>query len=91
MTGGDGKLHIVVLEPQNVEEIMKGHPAISPDRAVMVCYAPDVDWLSRELAKTDGDAQQIAKLIEQAATRPEKRRTGNEPLFQVVFDKTKGA
>src|SRR5687767_2039845 len=72
MKTSDGALRLVILEPGNIEEIKKGHPAKSPDGEVLIAYTPDMVWLADKLMDTDGDTTAIARLIEEAAKRPEK-------------------
>jgi hypothetical protein len=57
---------VIVLETANLEELKKGHPAVSPDK----------------ILDTKGDAVAIAKLklIEDAVKRPEK--PGPRPKHQ---------
>jgi hypothetical protein len=70
MTGENIK--IIILESGNLEELRKGLPATTPDKAVLIAWTPDPVWLSDKLADCDGDGETIAKLIGEAATRPEK-------------------
>lgn len=67
-----GKLHIVVLETGNLEELKKGRPAHSPDGEVLICWTPDPVWLADKILETQGDGAKIAKLLEEASKRPEK-------------------
>jgi hypothetical protein len=79
MTAADGKLAIVVLETANLEEIKKGRPAKSPDGRVLIAWTPDPVWLADKIMDTDGDAAAIARLIDEAARRPQRdRRPGHE-------------
>ena len=49
--GEQGEQFLIVLEPGNLAEMQEGRPLATPDRQVMVCYTPDVEWLSVELRK----------------------------------------
>ncbi len=72
-TKPDGRqFHILVLETKNLEEIQKGRPVVSPDKAVMICWTPDPVWLADKLQETGGDVTAIARLIDEAAKRPQK-------------------
>ncbi len=68
---GDG-VKVIVLESANLDEIRKGRPAKSPDGSVLIAWTPDPVWLADQILDTDGDAAAIAKLIDEAAKRPEK-------------------
>lgn len=71
LTDKGDKLKILVLEPGNVERIMAGEPAVSPDQSVIVAYTPDPVWLAEQLIRVDaGDAKAIGRLIDEAAKRP---------------------
>jgi hypothetical protein len=79
MTGTDG-ITVVVLEPANIEELKKGRPARSPDGKVVICYTPDAVWLSAKLSSlTSGDAQEVARLIDESQNRPERNRENRKP------------
>jgi hypothetical protein len=66
------KLHIVVLETGNLDELKKGHPATTPDNEVFICWTPDPVWLADKLLDCDGDGAKIAELINEASKRPQK-------------------
>jgi hypothetical protein len=68
---GDG-IKIIILESGNLEELRKGRPATTPDKAVLIAWTPDPVWLADKLADCAGDGETIAKLIAESATRPEK-------------------
>jgi hypothetical protein len=68
---GDG-VKIIVLESGNLDELRKGRPAKTPDGSVLIAWTPDPVWLADRIADTQGDAQKIAALIDEAAQRPEK-------------------
>ena len=73
LTDNEGLLKIVILEKQNVEEILKGHPAQTPDKSVLIAWTPDPVWLADKLMDCDGgDAAKIAALIDEAAKRPQQ-------------------
>ncbi len=71
MTSGDG-LKIIVLEKQNIEKILAGHPAFTQDKSVLIAFTPDPVWLADKIMDTDGDAVTIGKLIDEAAKRPQQ-------------------
>jgi hypothetical protein len=79
------KLHIVVLETGNLDELKKGRPAKSPDGEVLICWTPDPVWLADKILDTEGDGAKIGKLIDEAAKRPEK--PSNRP-FHDKYEKT---
>lgn len=68
----DGKLKIVILEAGNIEQLKQGRPAKTPDDTVLIAYTPDPVWLADKLLDCDGDAKEIARLIDEAAKRPQK-------------------
>ncbi len=67
-----GELRIIILETANIEEIMKGCPAYSPDKSVLIAWTPDPVWLADKILDSGGDGPKIAKLIDEAAKRPQK-------------------
>jgi hypothetical protein len=81
------ELKIIILETANLEELKKGRPAVSPDKSVLIAWTPDPTWLAEEIAKTDGDGEVIAKLIDQAAKRPEKPLRPYHPPEETTFVK----
>ena len=68
---GDG-LKIVILESANLDELRKGRPAKTPDGTVLIAWTPDPVWLADKIMDCDGDGPTIARLIDEAAKRPEK-------------------
>jgi hypothetical protein len=68
---GDG-VKVIVLESANLDEIRKGRPAHTPDNSVLIAWTPDPVWLADQIMDCDGDAATIARLIDEAAKRPEK-------------------
>lgn len=89
MIGDDGNLKIIILETGNIEEIKKGRPAKTPDGTVLIAWTPDPVWLADKILETGGDAQAIAKLIDEAAKRPQKPE--NRPHHQTHSHKFKGS
>jgi len=79
-----GKLHIVVLETGNLEELKKGRPATTPDKEVLICWTPDPVWLADKILETNGDGGKVAALIAEAAKRPQKdvKRPYHEPYVK---------
>lgn len=71
---GDG-VKIIVLETSNLEELKKGRPANTPDGSVLIAWTPDPVWLADKIAETDGDAEKIGKLIDEASRRQQKPTT----------------
>lgn len=65
-------LKIIVLETANLEELKKGRPAKTPDGSVLIAWTADPVWLADKIMDSDGDAEAIGKLIDEAAKRPEK-------------------
>jgi hypothetical protein len=72
LKSADGAVKIVVLESANLDELKKGRPVKTADGSVLVAWTPDMVWLADKLMDTDGDAAEIARLIDEAAKRPEK-------------------
>ena len=68
---GDG-VKVIILETANLDEIRKGRPAHTPDKSVLIAWTPDPVWLADKIMDSDGDAAAIARLIDEAAKRPEK-------------------
>jgi hypothetical protein len=81
LASSDGLTKIIVLETANLERLKEGKPAISPDRTVMIAWTPDPAWLVEKLAETGGDARKIAKLIDEARSRPENPTPGTPMDF----------
>lgn len=77
-----GDVTIVVLESANLEEIKKGRPAKTPDGKVVICWTPDPVWLADKIADSDGDGATIAKLIDEAAKRPQKPARPHHKLHE---------
>lgn len=72
LQSADGGLKIVVLEAANLDLIRGGKPARTPDGSVLIAFTPDPVWLADKLMDCDGDAAAIARLIDEAAKRPQK-------------------
>lgn len=68
----DGHLRIVVLETAQLDELKKGRPAKTPDGSVLIAWTPDPVWLADRVLDSNGDAELIAKAIDEASKRPEK-------------------
>lgn len=76
---------VLILETANLTELMKGRPAHSPDKEVMIGWTPDMPWLAKEISKLFATGAQTARtvgpLIVEAAKRPENPtppRTGEQ-------------
>lgn len=83
---GEG-VKIVILETANLEELKKGRPAKTPDGAVLIAWCPDPAWLAEQLAESGGDVATIARLIDEAAKRPEKPTRPYFPPEETTFVK----
>lgn len=44
--GGTGA--VLVIEPGNLERLLRGEPIRSPDGNLLICYAPDMPWFEKE-------------------------------------------
>jgi hypothetical protein len=80
-------LHLVILESGNLERLKKGLPAVTPNGEVMIAWTPDPVWLADKICDTKGDGKDIAKLISEAAKRPEKpsKRPYHEPYIKTFL------
>jgi hypothetical protein len=85
LTTTDGR-KIVILEPENVDEIRKGRPAVTPDKSVIITYAPDPVWLADKILDAGNDAAAIAKLIDECSKRPEKRGRKYHPVHHFKME-----
>lgn len=83
----DGQ-HIIVLEPENLEAVRDGKFAKSPNRAVLIAYTPDAEWLGDQLvANAENLTPEILdRLIKESQQRPEKRGRAHHPEVQVIKD-----
>jgi hypothetical protein len=72
MKSADGSTKVIVLEAANLELIRQGKPLRTADGSVMIAYTPDLVWLADKLMDCDGDAATIARLIDEAAKRPQR-------------------
>lgn len=83
----DGQ-HIVILEPENLENISLGLYAKSPNKAVLITYTPDAAWLQDQLiANADKlDPETLDRLIKESQQRPEKRGRAHHPIYEVIKD-----
>lgn len=81
LQGDDGVLKIIILESKNIEELLKGRPAMTVDKSVLIGWVPDMEWLVEKIKETGGDASQIGRLIDEASKRPRKEpRPYHEPV-----------
>ena len=46
-TGGGGGA-VIILEPTEVGKLVKGIPVETPDKNIMLCYTPDMEWFEKE-------------------------------------------
>ena len=67
-----GDVTLIVLESANIEKIKSGSPAKTPDGKVIIAWTPDPVWLADKIMDSDGSCEAIAKLIDEAAKRPQK-------------------
>jgi hypothetical protein len=74
MITDDSKLKIIVLETPNMEELMKGRPAMTPDGSILIAWTPDPVWLADQILGSKGDGALILKAIDEASRRPQKER-----------------
>ena len=73
MTGNDDKTKIIVLEAGNIERLLAGGSAATPDSEILVTYTPDPVWLADQiLAVRDGDLDRILDLIAESKKRKQK-------------------
>lgn len=85
LTGSDG-FRLLILETANLERIKEGKPLVTPDKKTLVAWTPDPVWLADRIADVkDGDAAEIARLIEEAANRPQKPT--NRPKHETYLHK----
>lgn len=89
---GDG-VSIVVLERGNIDEILKGRPAKTPDGKILICWTPDPVWLADKIAGSGGDAKEIGRLIDEASKRPQKpvQRPAHEKHLTSFLGNQEGA
>ncbi len=71
-----GSQMMVILEPANIERIMAGSPAATPDRQVMVAYCPDIEWLSEQIVNSDKSIESLERLLEIGLQRKPITRKG---------------
>jgi hypothetical protein len=83
----DGQ-HIVILEPENLEAVKAGKFAKSPNRAVLVAYTPDAEWLGEQIMMNADklDPETLDRLIKESQQRPEKRGRAHHPPLEVIKD-----
>jgi hypothetical protein len=74
---------ILIVEPYNVENLVKGRPMISPDRKIMVVYTPDLQWTQEQVAKMlekievyppTFAAEDLDEILKEGLTRPKVYR-----------------
>jgi hypothetical protein len=87
------KLHIIILETGNLEELKKGRPATTLDGEVLIAWTPDPVWLADKILETNGDGGKIAALIAEAAKRPQKptKRPRHEPYVKTFLGDKHGS
>lgn len=58
--GGGGA--VLVLEPGEIERMLRAQPMTSPDGNLLICYTPDMAWFEAEfkamLTRTGGEVDQ---------------------------------
>ena len=83
LSANEGKVKLIILETENLERIKQGHPAVTPDKSVAIAWTPDPVWLADKIQDTGGDMEQIGKLIDEAAKRPQAGpRKHHEPIWK---------
>jgi hypothetical protein len=80
--------HIVILEPENLEALKTGQFAVSPNKAVMIAYTPDAEWLQDQLITHVHDLtpESLDYMIKKSQQRPEKRGRAHHPPIEVIKD-----
>lgn len=68
---GENK-RIIVLETMNLEKIKEGHPAVTPDDEIVICWTPDPKWLAQKIKESRGEPDLIAAAIDEASKRPQQ-------------------
>jgi hypothetical protein len=71
-----GEQSVLILEPGNIERLIAGSPAVSPDRSMMIAYCPDIEWLGQQIIASDKSVESLEKLLEQGLTRKPITRKG---------------
>jgi hypothetical protein len=76
-------VHIVILEPGNIDAMKTGGAEKTPNGQVWVAYTPDVVWLGEQImANMDKlNPETIARLIEESQRRPEVRERPYHPTL----------
>ena len=84
-------VHLVILETQNIEEIMRGgSPAVTPMGGhVVIDWTPDPVWLAEQIAKAKGDVQLVAAAILESQKRPQAPLRAPHPPMRQNFDERK--
>ncbi len=70
---------LIVLETENLEKLSQGRPIKTPSGKTLIAWTPDAEWLSKQIAATDGDSRTVAKLVDESTKRPHKTRPFHEP------------
>lgn len=80
--------HMIILEPENLEELKAGQFAHTPNKAVLIVYTPDAEWLGEQLiANADNLTPELLDyLIKKAQKRPEKRGRPYTPPMHIIKD-----
>lgn len=68
----DGPKRLIILESRELEELRKGRKMVTPDELTLLCWSPDLVWLSDRLIHTRGKGLEIGQAIEESQKRPDK-------------------
>ena len=71
-----GDQAVVILEPANIDRLVAGSPAVSPDKQVMIAYCPDIEWLTNEIIASDKSVDSLNQLLEDGLKRKPVTRKG---------------
>jgi hypothetical protein len=79
---------MIILEPENLEELKAGVYAKSPNGVVLISYTPDAEWLGGQLiANAENLSPELLdSLIKKAQKRPEKRNRAYFPPMHIIKD-----
>jgi hypothetical protein len=80
--------HILVLEPEHFKFLKDGEFLKSPDKAVLLAYSPDAEWLGEQMIANAENLTPalISKLIAESQKRPEKKNIPYHPAVHVIKD-----
>lgn len=67
-----GTSKMIVLEPGNIEQLLAGKALRTPDGSIRIFWTPDPVWLADKIMGSSGDVEEIVRLINESAKRPQK-------------------